>query len=86
MTLTADKPRCFDLVELVEAVDGMLPGSRGTVIIEGIEQAVVDFSWSDQGSPDGCDRTQAVPNRSMRVVESRSFDQAVGSLGSRGTK
>ena len=71
------KPQCFDLVELIDAVDGIPAGSLGTVIVEGIDQALVDFSWCDPGTPAGCNRTQRVSNRSMKVVESRSFDQAV---------
>jgi hypothetical protein len=68
--------KCFDLIELTDPVDGLPPGSHGTVTVEGIGQALVDFSWCDEGPPTGCNQVQRVPNGSMKVVEVRSFDQA----------
>jgi nucleotide-binding universal stress UspA family protein len=69
--------KCFDLIELTDPVDGLPVGSRGTVTIEGIGQALVDFGWCEEDSPAGCNLIQRVPNGSMKVIESRSFHQAL---------
>jgi hypothetical protein len=72
-------PRPFDLIELTTAIAGYPVGSRGTVVVQGVGQVMVDFARNDGGArPAGPDRLQVVPNASMRVIADRSFNDALG--------
>jgi hypothetical protein len=70
-------PKPFDLVELTEPADGFEIGSRGTVVLQGIGQAHVDFNWCDEG-PGGYGHRHCgvIPHRCMRVVRPQTFDAA----------
>ena len=69
----SEHPRPFDLVELVRPTAGHEVGERGTVTVEGVGRALVDFSW-----PDGVQArvrepaVVSVPDRSMRIIERRA--------------
>ena len=72
-----DYPTPFDLIELVGSVAGYPVGSRGTVVIQGLEQAIVDFAWDDAPRRHQGSCPQCVPNNSMKVIRKRTFDAAV---------
>ena len=71
-----DDPTPFDLIELVGSVAGYPVGSRGTVVIQGIGQAIVDFAWDDPSRRHQGSCRQCVPNNSMKVIRKRTFGAA----------
>jgi hypothetical protein len=77
MTTSDRQAKCFDLVELTDPVGDLPRGSHGTVTVQGIGQAIVDFSWCDEGTPPGCTHLHRVSTESMRVLERRTFNQAI---------
>ena len=71
-----DYPTPFDLIELVGSVAGYPVGSRGTVVIQGLGQAIVDFAWDDAPRRHQGTCPQCIPNNSMKVTRKRTFDTA----------
>jgi hypothetical protein len=69
-------PTPFDLIELVGSVAGYPVGSRGTVVIHGIGQAMIDFAWDDAPRRHEGSCAQCVPNNSMKVIRKRTFGAA----------
>jgi hypothetical protein len=70
-------PTPFDLIELVGSVADYPVGSRGTVVIQGIGQAIVDFAWEDAPRRHRGRCPQCVPNNLMKVIRKRTFDAAM---------
>jgi len=70
--------RAFDLVELIEPVGFHDVGERGTVVVEGIDRALVSFAWREDSpsSALGGDVPVEVMHRGMRVVRHRSYREA----------
>jgi hypothetical protein len=69
-------PTPFDLIELVGSVAGYPVGSRGTLVIQGIGQAIVDFAWDDAPRRHQGSCPQCVPHNSMKVIRKRTFGTA----------
>ena len=63
----------FDLVELVEAHEGHEKGARGTTILIGGCEALVDFAWSDGMGARTSTHLGLVPYERLRIVERRRF-------------
>jgi hypothetical protein len=77
-TATNHKPKPFDLIELTAPIGGYPAGSRGTLVIEGIGHAEVNFAWNDRGPRTvGREHLLVVPTRSMKLIQSRSLDAAL---------
>jgi hypothetical protein len=70
-------PTPFDLIELVGSVAGYPVGSRGTLVIQGIGQAIVDFAWDDAPRRHQGSCPQCVPHNSMKVIRKRTFGAAI---------
>jgi hypothetical protein len=58
----------FDVIELVVPIEGHEAGERGTVIVEGVTQALVYFGWRDRSRPP-MGTTARVKVEAMRLVE-----------------
>lgn len=68
----------FDVIELVEPTEGHEAGERGTVIVEGVTQALVYFGWKDRARPP-MGTTARVPAQAMRLVDPGSGRFRTGS-------
>jgi hypothetical protein len=69
-------PTPFDLIELVGSVADYPIGSRGTVVVQGIGQCIVDFVWDDAPRRHRGRCLECVPNNSMKVIRKRTFGTA----------
>lgn len=65
----------FDLVELIESHESRESGTRGTVILIGIRDVLVDFAWIDhhEHPPRTASHLGLVPAERLRILERRTF-------------
>jgi hypothetical protein len=68
---TDQTPKPFDLVELTDAHSGYPTGSRGTVVVEGFAQALVDMNWADDHRSSSSTGVRTIPFSHLKVVRKR---------------